>query len=390
MPQRPQSTRQRLRRAALAASAATLLLPVAAAPAQADPAFRLEARVNHDGNWAVTGETLGGPADGRVELWRGGAMVPGATASSGPDDPTGFAQLRQDRDPDDGPGGLADDVVLAAGDELRYFTDGVLAATATYAGRPAIDGACTGATSFTAGVDAGVGSAAGGAAAGTGTARDGSATISGTTATVALDGPLTAGSIAWAETTATLPGATAGDGDDVLLILRAERAAALCVLPAAAGTGTSPLAVLGDGRADPAPAPAVAAPRAPAATPPDRTPPTARLEVPRPRIRALARDGFAFAVACGEPCAATGALTLDRRTAEKLRIVKRGAGRDAVSLGSGSATVGVGRGVVAVPVKRSTLKRLRRARRVTLTLYVRVTDAAGNSSAAVSSLRLKR
>jgi hypothetical protein len=128
-----------------------------------------------------------------------------------------------------------------------------------------------------------------------------------------------------------------------------------------------------------------APPPPPAATAVDRTPPTVRLTVPRRAAFAELGGGLAATVRCSEACTVKADLRLGARQARRLRLNRV----RTVARGS-AALAGAGRTYAFLRFDRRAKRRLWRARRVTATLRVIATDAAGNRRVARRTLRLHR
>ena len=110
-----------------------------------------------------------------------------------------------------------------------------------------------------------------------------------------------------------------------------------------------------------------------------------------PRTRqslSASADGLIVPVACSEACTISVRLVLDRATADRLRIPSP----DAEALiGSGSGRLGgAARTFVLVRPDPRVLRRLRRTRRATARLRVRVSDEAGNLTLVERRLTLTR
>jgi hypothetical protein len=361
-------------RGAHAAFLVVLACAVAPAAALAAPSWRLDARVAYDGTWTISGEKVIDPANppaastGRIEIWRAGALVPGDSAS-GNSDPAALATLSGFS------GGLL------AGDELHYFVDGTPAAVGTYTGRPSIGGdACVGASSFGAAIDAGAAALTGGAFTQQGAPDDGTATATGaSSAVVALASALTGGSVSWAEEVQSL------GGGSVELGSHAERLVQACGAaegPGAPAAGAS--ASLGNGAAGPAGTPAKTS-----AAGPDTTAPKLRLAASAVRARVLASFGYAFEVACGEPCVATTTLSADAATARKLKL-KIGKKAKTLVLGSSTTALGAGRGVVTVRLPARVRSKLRHAGGRKLQVSVSAVDDARNRATSTAKLSVRR
>lgn len=119
----------------------------------------------------------------------------------------------------------------------------------------------------------------------------------------------------------------------------------------------------------------------------DTRAPDATLEYPESPLRRFLRFGYVPRVVCSERCSVRARLTVDRRTARRLRIARRGEGE----LGRAIATASAGQ--VARPrilVARTLRRRLARRRVLDVTLRITVADAAGNRRSLRQPLRLRR
>lgn len=111
----------------------------------------------------------------------------------------------------------------------------------------------------------------------------------------------------------------------------------------------------------------------------DRTQPRLSSLPKRLKLRKVIRVRFR----CSEACAAKVALKLDRKTARRLRVRRK--------LAAGTARLPkAGKGTAKLKVRKATLRKLRRAKRVRATLTVRAADAAGNRARAKRKLSLRR
>ena len=96
---------------------------------------------------------------------------------------------------------------------------------------------------------------------------------------------------------------------------------------------------------------------------------------PGQRLRRVRRRGLRFSVRCDEPCSVYLELLVSRKTARRLGIDRRA--RLPVRIGRVTTTAGPERRPVTVKLARRAARRLRRARRVTLTLQGSAFDAGG-------------
>jgi hypothetical protein len=101
----------------------------------------------------------------------------------------------------------------------------------------------------------------------------------------------------------------------------------------------------------------------------------------------LAR-GLRVPATCSERCSLRVALTLDRRTAKRLRLAR---GSATVRVASGAAALsGAGSKAVTVRFASAARRALARVRRVTVTVRVTATDPAGNRRVRRASVTLAR
>ena len=121
----------------------------------------------------------------------------------------------------------------------------------------------------------------------------------------------------------------------------------------------------------------------------DRTAPELTLAVPaRAALRSALARGLRVPAACSERCSLRVALTLDRRTAKRLRLAR---GSATVRVASGSAALsGAGSRAVTLRFTNTAKRALSRVRRVTVTVRVTATDAAGNRRVRSRSVTLAR
>ena len=96
---------------------------------------------------------------------------------------------------------------------------------------------------------------------------------------------------------------------------------------------------------------------------------------PGQRLRRVRRRGLRFSVRCDEPCSVYLELLVSRKAARRLGINRRA--RLPVRIGRVTTTAGPERRPVTVKLTRRAARRLRRARRVTLTLQGSAFDAGG-------------
>ena len=135
------------------------------------------------------------------------------------------------------------------------------------------------------------------------------------------------------------------------------------------------------GPVTPAPAAPPAAPPPPPAAPPpalaaDTTAPAFALSRrPGQRLRRVRARGLRFAVRCDEPCSVYLELLVSRKTARRLKIDRRA--RGPVRIGRVYTTAGPVRRTVRIKLARKASRRLKRVRRLSLTLQGSAFDAGG-------------
>jgi hypothetical protein len=129
-----------------------------------------------------------------------------------------------------------------------------------------------------------------------------------------------------------------------------------------------------------------------AASPPalDRTKPRVNLSAAsKIRLRVLLKKGYRFKYRCNEPCRASAALLIDKKTARRTGLKRRA--RSAVRVGKASKRLGpAGLKKMTVKLTRKAKRKLKRARRGKLTLLLTVTDAARNATKKRKNIRLVR
>ena len=118
----------------------------------------------------------------------------------------------------------------------------------------------------------------------------------------------------------------------------------------------------------------------------DRDPPVAAVNVRSSQRMTDLGGSLAVRVRCSEGCAITAKLTVDRRTARRLRIGRRGG-----TVASGTAVLGAaGTTYVFVRFKRDVVRRLMRGGAVPASLTLTAADQAGNKLTTTRRLRLRR
>jgi hypothetical protein len=112
--------------------------------------------------------------------------------------------------------------------------------------------------------------------------------------------------------------------------------------------------------------------------PRDTTPPAVTLLHPRQRIRNARAHGVAVRATSSEPGTLSVAVSVDKRTARKLKINRRAHGR--VVIGRLTQPIAAGATTVHVKLSRRARTALKHARKVKLRISVVITDAAGNAA----------
>jgi hypothetical protein len=154
-------------------------------------------------------------------------------------------------------------------------------------------------------------------------------------------------------------------------------------VPAGTGCdGAAPrLAIAGASEPDFGPADVNPSPKACCEPPTDTTPPTMTLTIKSElKLRALL-GGLKVRYRCSERCSASATLRLDPRVARRLRLP-----RTVATGSSAAATAGT---LVLTPTRRAKRK-LRRLRKVTLTLLVTARDGAGNATSKRRRMMVRR
>ena len=125
-----------------------------------------------------------------------------------------------------------------------------------------------------------------------------------------------------------------------------------------------------------------------AATPKDTSPPVFSLTHPKQKLGDARSRGVKLVETSNEPGTLKVTITVDKKTARKLRIKPNAKGP--VTIGTLTRTVGVGKQNVTIKLTSSARKALKRARKVTCLVTVRLSDAAGNVTTHSVTLTLKR
>jgi hypothetical protein len=132
----------------------------------------------------------------------------------------------------------------------------------------------------------------------------------------------------------------------------------------------------------------------PVVTPPppppprDTTPPSVGLAHAKQTIRNARAKGVALTETSSEAGRLSVAISVDKRTARKLRIKRNAHGR--VVIGRLTQAIGAGQTTVHVRLTAKARKALKHVRKVKLLITVKVTDAAGNTTTKTVRLTLRR
>jgi hypothetical protein len=117
-------------------------------------------------------------------------------------------------------------------------------------------------------------------------------------------------------------------------------------------------------------------------TPKDTTAPIVSLKAAKQKIKAVLAKGLALTAGCDEICAMKITVTIDAKTAKRLKL-----GKKAVTAGSATASKS---GKVTVKLSRKVAAKLKKAKSVLLTVKVAAVDAAGNPQTKTLKVTLKR
>jgi hypothetical protein len=120
----------------------------------------------------------------------------------------------------------------------------------------------------------------------------------------------------------------------------------------------------------------------------DTTPPSVGVRIGRQRLAALRRHGLRIVLKPSEPCTLRVNVFVDRRTARKLRLVRRPTGP--VRVGAAIRHAGAERVVQTIPLKSKLRNALRSVNSISLRVHVIATDAAGNARARERTLVVRR
>ena len=123
-------------------------------------------------------------------------------------------------------------------------------------------------------------------------------------------------------------------------------------------------------------------------TPKDTSPPVFSLTHPKQKLGAARAQGIKLVETSNEPGTLKVTITVDRRTARSLKISPKAKGP--VTIGTLTRTVGAGKRSVTIKLTTSARKALKRARKLTCLVTVRLADAAGNATTHTMTLTLRR
>jgi hypothetical protein len=123
-------------------------------------------------------------------------------------------------------------------------------------------------------------------------------------------------------------------------------------------------------------------------TPKDTSPPVFSLTHPKQKLADARSQGIKLVETSNEPGTLKVTITVDKNTARKLKIKPNAKGP--VTIGTLTRTVGVGKQSVTIKLTTSARKALKRARKMTCLVTVRLADAAGNVATHTITLTLKR
>jgi hypothetical protein len=122
----------------------------------------------------------------------------------------------------------------------------------------------------------------------------------------------------------------------------------------------------------------------------DTTAPVVQLALAKSvRLAAALSKGLAFKVGCNEPCSAALALTLDAKTAKKVGLLGKKSKAKSVKVASGALAAGQGQRALTAKFTSAAKKKLKKAKKVTLSGTLVATDAAGNKATRPVKVPLK-
>jgi hypothetical protein len=105
------------------------------------------------------------------------------------------------------------------------------------------------------------------------------------------------------------------------------------------------------------------------------TPPTPALSLTVGKLSGKAKKGFKAAVACSRACDLTASLTVDKKTAKKLRL-----GKKAVRVARSSKKGLTGKGVLTFKVSKKVARKLRKGTKLTLAVSAKAADGRSASA----------
>ena len=162
--------------------------------------------------------------------------------------------------------------------------------------------------------------------------------------------------------------------------------------PGTATPGTTTPGTTTSGTSTPGTDPGPGAGTPGATTPaPDLTAPITQLGLrPGQRIRAALRRGLKVSVDCDESCSGTFSARLGARTAKRVGLLKRTSRRGSVRVASGKIALGPGKRTAKLVFTSRAKARLKRLRRLKLTVAARVSDARGNARSVRLGVTVRR
>jgi len=116
----------------------------------------------------------------------------------------------------------------------------------------------------------------------------------------------------------------------------------------------------------------------------DTTPPVLTLAAAAQKLGKVLKSGLKATLGCNEPCAVSEVITVDAKTAKKLKLKSRTIGKKVV------AFTAAGRKVVTVKFTAKAIKALKKVKKVKVTITATAADRAGNKTTKRKALTLKR
>ena len=123
-------------------------------------------------------------------------------------------------------------------------------------------------------------------------------------------------------------------------------------------------------------------------TPNDTSAPNFSLKHPKQKLGDARSQGIKLVATSNERGTLKATITVDRKTARDLKIKPKA--KRPVTIGALTRSVGVGKQSVAIKLTTRARNALKRARKLTCLVTVRLTDAAGNATTHTMTLTLKR